>query len=81
MSQPTYGKPFKTIPQQRQLLESRGMAIADPLDAERWLDTVGYYRLSGYWYPFRVRSRSNTGPPVIEDRFQPGTSFQQVLDL
>ncbi|RYF56990.1 MAG: Abi family protein [Comamonadaceae bacterium] len=81
MSQPAYGKPFKTIPQQRQLLESRGMTIADPTTAEQWLNTVGYYRLSGYWYPYRVRSRPTSGAPVIEDRFQPGTSFQQVLDL
>ncbi|MFV9454368.1 hypothetical protein ACNJ7E_13005 [Rhodococcus sp. NM-2] len=49
MSQPAYCKPFKTIPQQRQLLESRGMTIVDPAAAEQWLDTVGYYRLSGYW--------------------------------
>ncbi|MFC9838863.1 Abi family protein [Rhodococcus sp. NPDC127530] len=81
MNQSAYGKPFKTIREQRELLESRGMTVPDAAAAERWLDSVGYYRLSGYWYPFRVRSQRANSAPVIEDRFQPGTSFQQILDL
>jgi abortive infection bacteriophage resistance protein len=26
----------------------------DRVFAAQWLGSVGYYRLSGYWYPYRV---------------------------
>lgn len=81
VSRSVYAKPFKTIAQQRQLLETRGMAVADPATAERWLNAVGYYRLSGYWYPYRVRRQPAGGPPVIDDTFQPGTSFERIIEL
>lgn len=81
MSNFVYGKPFKTIPEQRELLESRAMAIADATSTEQWLNSVGYYRLSGYWYPYRIRSQSAGAPPVITDNFQAGTSFGQVIKL
>lgn len=81
VSRSVYTKPFKAIREQRELLESRGMTMSDTTDAERWLNAVGYYRLSGYWYPYRVRTRPPSGPPVIEDAFQPGTSFERVLEL
>ncbi|HEY9417825.1 MAG TPA: Abi family protein [Pseudonocardia sp.] len=81
MSRSAYGKPFKTITQQRQLLESRGMTVSDPASAERWLNSVGYYRLSGYWYPYRVRRQPAGAPPVIDDNFQPGTTFEQIIEL
>ncbi|HEY5858569.1 MAG TPA: Abi family protein [Aldersonia sp.] len=81
MTRSAYGKPFKTIPEQRQLLESRGITVPDPAAAERWLNSVGYYRLSGYWYPYRVRHRPAGGAPIVDDTFQPGTSFEQVVAL
>lgn len=81
MTQSAYGKPFKTIIEQCELLESRDMTISDVAAAERWLYSVGYYRLSGYWYPHRVRTQPANSAPVLEDRFQPGTSFEQILDL
>lgn len=81
VSRSAYAKSFKTISQQRQLLESRGMAVADPAAAERWLNAVGYYRLSGYWYPYRVRRQPAGGPPVIDDAFQTGTSFERIIEL
>lgn len=81
VSRSVYPKPFKTISQQRQLLESRGMVLADPAAAERWLNAVGYYRLSGYWYPYRVRRQPAVGPPIIDDTFQAGTSFDRIIEL
>lgn len=63
--------------------------------AQACLERIGYYRLSGYWYPFR-ESRSVvhpiTGAPlfdpvtrsqqvIVEDGFRPGSTFQQVMDL
>ncbi len=61
------------------------MAIPDVEEASRVLDTVGYYRLSGYWYPYRVQLPIPTSDPgemadteVIDD-FESGTSFDQVV--
>ncbi|HEX3438580.1 MAG TPA: Abi family protein [Pseudacidobacterium sp.] len=71
------------------------MVITDVSAAKACLERIGYYRLSGYWYPFR-KSHISTNPitnailfdPVtrkpqiiIEDDFRAGTSFKQVMDL
>lgn len=58
VSQPA--KNFKSHGQQIELLRSRGMHIEDEAAARRALERVNYYRLSGYWYPYRERS-SNDG--------------------
>ncbi len=45
-----YATPHLTYGEQIDLLRERGMVI----DAERGrgaLERIGYYRLSGYWYP------------------------------
>lgn len=63
-----YTKPPLSIPQQVDLLLSRGMT-GDPLVIADRLTVVHYYRLSGYWYPFRVSS---------SDHFKPGTAFENV---
>ncbi len=47
------------------------------MDADRaslitHLADVGYYRLSGYWHIFRLKN---------DDRFQAGTSFNQIWTL
>ena len=49
MKQP-YAKPGLTLDQQIELMKSRGMAFPDEGIARRALQTIGYYRLSGYWY-------------------------------
>ncbi len=71
------------------------MEITDVTAASACLERIGYYRLSGYWYPFR-KSRIGTNPltgqaltnpvtrkpqVVVEDAFRLGTTFQQVMDL
>lgn len=62
-----YTKPPLTIEQQADLLLSRGMTGDKSLITNR-LSVVNYYRLSGYWYPFRNPDHS----------FKPGTSFEKV---
>lgn len=62
-----YTKSPLTFEQQADLLLSRGMAGERELMIQR-LKSVNYYRLSGYWYPFR-------GPG---DEFIRGTSFDIV---
>jgi len=62
-----YTKPPLTVGQQASLLRRRGM-IGTAVQMQRCLSTVSYYRLSGYWYPFREQ----------DDRFITGTSFREV---
>ena len=80
-----FQKPYLEIAQQIGLLKQRGMDITDDAKAGRYLERLGYYRLSGYWYPMR-QSVASTHPQssatkVILDQFRPGTSFEQVADL
>lgn len=73
-----YTKPHLSVPDQVQLLESRGLVVSDPAAAGRWLGVVGYYRLSGYWYPYRAPGPGGTGR---SDEFVAGTTFEEVIDL
>jgi hypothetical protein len=90
-----YDKPYKSVAEQIDLLMSRGMAIADISAATTYLERMGYYRLSGYWYPFRkshVLTHTLTGKAIpnpitgkeqviVEDNYRPGTTFEQVTHL
>lgn len=51
-----YSKPWLSYNDQLTLLESRGLLITDRPAALEYLERIGYYRLSGYWYAFRERS-------------------------
>lgn len=73
---PTGPKPFQGYEEQADLLESRGMDMGDRADAVARLRQVNYYRLSGYWYPFRRLSNG-----VREDRFYDGTCFSDIIKL
>lgn len=70
-------KPWKSYQQQIQLLESRGMCFEDKKSAEHIISQINYYRLSGYWYPFR--QTDNAGQR--QDKFIRDTNFQDVLNL
>ncbi len=63
-----YTKPPLAYGDQADLLLSRGMAGDRDLMIER-LAVVNYYRLSGYWYPFR---------DLPNDAFKAGTTFDDV---
>jgi abortive infection bacteriophage resistance protein len=81
-----YSKPYLPIADQVQLLVRRQMTISDLAYASEWLKRVGYYRFSGYSYPFRqtqVQIDPATGRTsvVVLDDFQLGTTFEQVIDL
>jgi len=58
------------------LLVERGMNIGGREGAIRELRRVSYYRLSGYWYPFRKLENA-----ARQDDFYPGTTLVAVLDL
>lgn len=69
-------KEYKTYEEQVALLESRGMDVGDHDSAVAKLSEVSYYRLSGYWYPFRILEGS-----LRQDRFYEGTSLLDVVKL
>jgi abortive infection bacteriophage resistance protein len=48
-----YNKPYLTIEQQIEKLHLRGLVVSDGSLAAHALCNIGYYRLSGYWYPMR----------------------------
>jgi abortive infection bacteriophage resistance protein len=75
-----YSKPFTSFEQQCELLEQRGLEIADPAAALRLLQTAGYYTLGGYLYPMREIA-PGVGNRARLDRFLPGSSFEQMADL
>lgn len=71
-------KASTTTSEQIDLLKSRGMELEDGT-ARQWLISVGYYRLSGYWYPYR-QFPSDTDSSRGDD-FEPKTSFDEVVEL
>jgi abortive infection bacteriophage resistance protein len=80
----TYNKPYITFNEQLNLLKSRGLEITDDAIALEYLRRLGYYRLSGYWYPCRKIIPSQAIKPVRpqrEDKFMPGSRFQDVVGL
>ncbi len=73
---PTH-KPWKSIEEQIAIIRGRGMVIDDKAQAEHFLRRVGYYRLSGYWYPFRTL----VGTDKRSDTFIEGSRFEDVIAL
>jgi abortive infection bacteriophage resistance protein len=62
-----YEKSPKSIDEQVELLQQRGMG-GDAESIARRLTVVNYYRLSGYWYPFRE----------VDDSFRIGTHIDEI---
>jgi abortive infection bacteriophage resistance protein len=80
-----YTKPFLPLPKQIALLQSRGMAVTDLAKATHYLEQIGYYRLSGYWYPLRQSQVIPDGKGGVTtrilDNFRTGSELGQVVDL
>lgn len=72
-----YAKPALTFPEQLAKLQARGLVISDQDEALRQLSSISYYRLSGYWYPFRRRDQHGN----ISSELVAGTSIDQVVTL
>lgn len=73
-------KTFKTYDQQIELLKSRGMKIRDESRAADLIKNINYYRLSGYWYPFR---KLLPGEDVARrsDTFRSDADFDDVIRI
>lgn len=83
-------KPHKTYEELVSLLKDRGMIVSDEERTKRKLSQIGYYRLSGFWYPCRKGKRDENGNyvkdpksnlPIREDSFQNGTEFNAITEL
>lgn len=68
-----YTKEPISIPAQINLLEEKGMDMDDKKQAIKQLSTIGYYRFTGYAYPFRNKTDNSS--------FEPGTSFNNVISI
>lgn len=90
----SYTKPWKSYTDQLEQLIERGMRVTDTDRALDYLERIGYYRLSGYWYAFRERSEpvslldEKGGKPkkerverILLDCFRAQTTFQNAVDL
>ncbi len=66
------------------------MIISCECKAKRKLAQIGYYRLSGYWFPCRQIARDGQGNPQIViqphmlerlNQFEAGTDFESIIRL
>lgn len=91
-----HGKPWKSLDDQLVVLKQRGLIVTDDNKAKNYLQRIGYYRFSGYAYPFRQRSglcctlstNKNTQTKdekkpfyLVYDDFVSGVSFEHITDL
>lgn len=77
-------KPWLSFSDQLEQLRERGLQVEDRAAALGYLKRLGYYRLSGYWYPLREIDRTASARqnrPVRDDRFVPGSRFEDVVKL
>ncbi len=72
-------KEWKSFKEQLALLKERGILVNDEERALNFLKTVGYYRLSGYLYPFRKLDPQNNKQRL--NTFIEGTTFENVKQL
>lgn len=73
-------KSWLTVQNQLDLLKQRGLIINDASKTMHYLETLGYYRLSGYFYPFR---QFDSSPNAIgrKNQFIKGTQFDDIVRL
>lgn len=69
-----FNKKYYTSAQLVQVLKERGMQISDDARVERYLNNIGYYRLSAYIHPFLKE-------PKTDHKFKENVSFDKVLRL
>ena len=69
-----FQKPYTSARDLVCLLQSRGLTVTDPAKAGRYLEFIGYYRLSAYMYPLLQI-------PKEQHRYKPNTTFSQVIML
>ena len=71
-----YTKPPKTYDELVSLLESRHLIIKNRERAKRKLESINYYRLSGYMLPYKKMAGN-----MITDDFRDGITWETVYSL
>jgi len=69
-AKPSFAKPWLSYANQVQLLQQRGLVVADPAAAEQFLSHLNYYRFSGYCLAFEASRH----------QFIAGSTFEQVVE-
>jgi len=69
----SYTKPPLNFEEQAQQLIDRGLIVSDQELLTHCLSVVNYYRLSAYWFPFKV-----IDPITGMESFKPGTTFEEI---
>ncbi len=72
-------KPWLDHAKQLTKLQNRGLIIGDIKRATHYLQMLGYYRLSGYFYPFRQKDSSTKYQRL--DQFILGSCFDDAINL
>ncbi len=72
-----FTKPAINTQAQLNQLLTRGLVVADHAAAIQVLNSIGYYRLSGYLYPFRTRDTNG----AVLDTYFPSSTLEAVLQL
>lgn len=80
-----YTKPWLSLEQQVQRLKDHGLLVPDDDHAQKVLAAIGYYRLTGYLYPFResepyVDDGGRTRIRVLSG-YRPGTELAWAEDI
>ena len=75
---PAYQKPWLSCTDQVAKLVSRGLIVADPVAAERFLSHINYYRFSGYCLAFE-QQRNNFKVGCTFDHVRAAYDFDLVL--
>lgn len=77
-----YTKPWLRVDEQLDLLIQRGLEVEDRGRAVRLLEAVGYYRVTGYLYPFleseEYLHESGVSKIRVLGRYKPGTALEHV---
>ncbi len=80
-----YDKPHLELSQQVEKLASNALQISDRDSAARFLESVGYYRVSAYAYPFRellsAADRRHTSVQFRSNAFIAGAQFSWIEDM
>lgn len=73
-------KPWKSFEDQLEVLIKRGLEVSDNGTAIQYLDRIGYYGLSGYWYLFRQLD-TNSAQGFRTSEFIKGSRFEDAVNL
>ena len=73
MNRVPYFKSFLSHRAQISLLKTRGLLLTDENKALHLLENIGYYRLSGYWYPLLADKENHV--------FKPDATFSAAFNL